>query len=96
LARLREQPRVVTCAVWDEILTGISSVILILPCIDLLNHPGGFRICVTDPSDQKEHQFFKHLGSEIQQYPIQEGGWIEDDLIDRYPPIKMVSRNACS
>jgi hypothetical protein len=96
LARLREQPCVVTCAVWDDFLKENSSVILILPCIDPLNHPGGFRICVTDPSDQKQRQFFEHLGSEIQQYPIQEGRWIEDDLVDRYPPIKMVSRKACS
>jgi hypothetical protein len=41
-------------AVYDNLLFSISHADITLPVIDPDGHPGGFRICICDPSDREE------------------------------------------
>jgi hypothetical protein len=39
---------------YDKLLSSISHPDILLPTIDPVAHPGGFRICICDPSDREE------------------------------------------
>jgi hypothetical protein len=46
---------------YDKLLSSIShaDILLSVPTIDPVAHPGGFRICIWDPSDREEVSQFK-------------------------------------